>query len=139
MAAAHKESTDHERRLHEILHAHLQALDAGQVPDQQEILRQHPDLAAELAAFFADQEHLARLAQSLRPDVGGEVSTTPPGDAVPVAGSLGRVRYFGDYELLEEIARGGMGVVYKARQISLNRAVALKMTVGGQLASPDDV
>jgi len=65
--------------------------------------------------------------------------TLPVPGAVPASPSAVRLHYFGDYELLDEIARGGMGVVYRARQVSLNRIVAVKMILSGQLAGEAEV
>jgi tRNA A-37 threonylcarbamoyl transferase component Bud32 len=132
-------------RVDQILADYLAAVDAGGAPDRAVLLAAHPDVADELRAFFTDADRVDRIAppnatiafQKVSPP---EALTFLPsgasGDARP---QLAVVRYIGDYELLEEIARGGMGVVYKARQVSLNRVVALKMILAGRLASAADV
>src|SRR5262245_44283904 len=114
---------DRERLLDEVVTAYLKEERAGRTPEPEAWLARYPELAPDLAEFFADHAAVERLAVPLR--LVGPAER--PADLV------------GDYELLEEIAHGGMGVVYRARQKSLNRLVALKMVLAGRLASADDV
>jgi serine/threonine-protein kinase len=106
----------------------------GQPPHFEELCRQHPDLADELRQLWAASEFAQLLA--LAPRVAEPVTVTAP--AAPANSNGPLPRNFGDYELLEELGRGGMGIVYKAWQKSLNRQVALKMLLHGDLAAPED-
>jgi serine/threonine protein kinase/tetratricopeptide (TPR) repeat protein len=132
----------HDTRLDEIIADYLEAVESGQAPDRQALLDRYPDLASELLEFFADQDQFDSLIAPLRHGSGSQGSTGSfrAGDA-PTVELPPHVpgRTFGGYELLEEIARGGMGVVYKARQKSLNRVVALKMIRAGRFASSAEV
>jgi WD40 repeat protein/tRNA A-37 threonylcarbamoyl transferase component Bud32 len=116
-----------EADLDEVIATYLKAAQAQAAPNPDEMIARYPAFARELRDFFADQERFQRAAEPVR----AAVNCPPPVGA--------RLRYFGDYELLEEIARGGMGVVYRARQVTLNREVALKMILVGHLASPQEV
>jgi hypothetical protein len=126
MSSAGDKSGDRDQQLHAVIAAYLEAVHAGQAPDRQELLARHPDLADDLAAFFTEDDRLRRLAEAPT----GPAARNGPGPTV---------RYIGDYELQERIAEGGMGVVWRARQVSLNRAVALKMIRAGELATAEEV
>jgi tRNA A-37 threonylcarbamoyl transferase component Bud32 len=136
MTGDHESARD--QQLEAILVAYLEAVESGQAPKREEFLAAHPEFAAELAAFLDGRERIDRLAVPLQQPVVG-APTLPHTDSSSPTAPLGTVRYFGDYELLEEIARGGMGIVYKARQVSLNRRVALKVILANQFASRAEV
>jgi tRNA A-37 threonylcarbamoyl transferase component Bud32 len=130
MSASDSGNSTRDERINQIVAEYLRSIERGEVPDRSGLLARHADIAEELSAFFADHDRFQRAAAPL-----AGALTLPPSDS-PAPSRGPKVAYFGDYELLEEIARGGMGVVYKARQMSLNRPVALKMILAGEWATP---
>src|SRR5262245_47024619 len=122
--------TPSEQSLDNVLAEYIAREEAGRPADRQELLARLPQYAAELREFFANRDQMQRLAAPI---------CDPESGSLRSSRLVGKVRYFGDYELLEEIAAGGMGIVYKARQVSLNRTVAVKMILKGTLASDEDV
>jgi tetratricopeptide (TPR) repeat protein len=132
MSTPGPDKDDREERLGAAVFACLQALESGERLGEPELRARYPELADELLEYLAGRQDFERLAGPLR-------ALAP--SSQPAADSRAAVRAgsFGDYELLEEIGQGGMGVVYKARQVSLNRLVAVKMIRAGVWASTAEV
>ena len=111
MVAQLETETDIDPELAEILEAYLTALEGGAAPSREDFLAQHPRYAADLVRYLPWVELLFQA---------------KPRDAEPAANPP-MPTLLGDFRVLGEIGRGGMGIVYQAEQISLQRYVALKV------------
>ena len=118
--------------LAELLERMLDCLRAGDENGAEDVVQLHPELETELrelwaTAGFADE--FANVTADSE-NVDEKLATPVSSENIPTA--------LNDYELLDEIGRGGMGVVYRARQKSLDRIVAIKMILLGELATESD-
>jgi serine/threonine protein kinase/Flp pilus assembly protein TadD len=100
------------------LEEYLAAAEAGTAPPREQFLARHPGLAEDLDACLAALQFIGRAAEGPRSVAAGVAEAPPP---EPAPGRLG------DFRLIREVGRGGMGVVYEAEQVSLGRRVALKV------------
>jgi serine/threonine protein kinase len=130
---------DTERTLCEALAAYFDAQQAGEAPEREVWLRRYPDLADQLAAFLKQEDFLLSITAPLRSAAAEVAGSRLPRPRDPYAGPRSALCEPSDYEILGEVARGGMAIVYRARQRSLNRPVALKMLQVGSLAGDDDL
>jgi WD40 repeat protein len=125
MSAEANGRSDADQGLSAVLVACLETLDRGQPLDRPALLARYPQFAAELTQFLDDQERVEKRVAPLR------AAASAQGLRAELAGPV----ELGDFHILQEVGRGGMGVVYRAQQKSLGRLVALKMIRTPDLAS----
>jgi serine/threonine protein kinase len=107
-------------RLAQALEAYRTLLEAGARPDRAEFLARYPEIAAELAECLSGLEFVHAVAPALSGAAAEGTARDPGADVGPGVP-------LGDFRILREVGRGGMGVVYEAEQLSLGRRVALKV------------
>ncbi len=96
----------------------------GEHPTPAEYVARYPELAARILEIFPTLEFIEGLKPMLEDHTG---LSDDPGDVSQPAGTGGRTQRLGDYTLLRELGRGGMGIVYEAEHESLKNRVALKV------------
>jgi serine/threonine-protein kinase len=135
MTAESNNERTRDERLAQVLAEMSEKQRRGERADLDLLSRAHPDLADELRQLVA----VVQMAEEFGRSSPTEVQATPVYRAAAhdEAGVLPRL--FGDFELLQELGRGGMGVVYKAWEKSLKRLVAVKMILRGEHASAADL
>ena len=125
------------RELEEVLAEYLQDVEAGNTVDPEALAERYPAHRSELLEFIAiDQQFRERSktnSEAFQRTVLEGVSQSA-GSAPAITTPLQKI---GQYELLEEIDRGGMGVVFKARHATLRHTVAIKMLLAGAFASEE--
>ena len=137
-------SEDHDELLFTLLERLIASSRDGRMPDFVAVTREHPELETELrelwaTAMLAEDFGSSALGSDDLRSIGGSPESFAEQEEAHTRAAYSTGRRVGDFELHEELGRGGMGVVYRATQISLNRAVALKMILPGRLASATDL